>query len=42
MDIKEMGYGYVAWINPAQRKDKWRSVVNTEPSGSVKYKELFE
>ena len=29
MDIKEIGYGCVVWINPFQHEDKWRSVVTT-------------
>jgi hypothetical protein len=28
MHVKKIGYVCVAWINPAQHRDKWRSVVN--------------
>jgi hypothetical protein len=37
MVIKEMGYECLAWINPAQRRDKWRSVVNTVMNVRVQY-----
>jgi hypothetical protein len=29
MDLREIGYGDVAWINLAQDRDRWRAVVNT-------------
>jgi hypothetical protein len=28
IDIKEMGYGHVDWIELAQDKDRWRALVN--------------
>jgi hypothetical protein len=29
MDLKEMGWGFVDWINLAQVRCRWRAVVNT-------------
>jgi hypothetical protein len=29
MDLREIGFGYVDWINLAQDRDRWRAVVNT-------------
>ena len=29
MDLKEIGYDIVEWINLAQDRDKWQALVNT-------------
>jgi hypothetical protein len=29
MDIEEIGFGDVDWIDLAQDRDRWRAVVNT-------------
>jgi hypothetical protein len=29
MDLREIGFGYVDWINVAQDRDWWRALVNT-------------
>jgi hypothetical protein len=29
MDLREIGFGDVDWINLAQDRDRWRAVVNT-------------
>jgi hypothetical protein len=29
MDLREIGFGDMDWINMAQDKDRWRAVVNT-------------
>jgi hypothetical protein len=29
MDLREIGFGYVYWINLAQDRDRWRALVNT-------------
>jgi hypothetical protein len=29
MDLKEIGWGSVGWIQFAQDRDRWRAVVNT-------------
>jgi hypothetical protein len=28
MDLREIGWGCVEWIYPAQDRDRWRAVVN--------------
>jgi hypothetical protein len=28
MDLKEIGWGDVEWINLAQDRDRWRAIVN--------------
>jgi hypothetical protein len=28
MDLREIGWGGVEWIKPAQDRDRWRDVVN--------------
>jgi hypothetical protein len=30
MDLREIGWGGIDWIDLAQDKDKWRALVNTE------------
>jgi hypothetical protein len=29
MDIREIGWGGIDWIDPAQDRDQWRDTVNT-------------
>jgi hypothetical protein len=29
MDLREIGWGGIDWINPAQSRDKWRALENT-------------
>jgi hypothetical protein len=29
MDLKEIGWDYVDWIDMAQDRDQWRALVNT-------------
>jgi hypothetical protein len=29
MDLREIGFGDVDWINLARDRDKWRTLVNT-------------
>jgi hypothetical protein len=29
MDLREIGFGDVGWINLAQDRDRWRALVNT-------------
>jgi hypothetical protein len=29
MDLGEIGWGYVDWIDLAQARDQWRALVNT-------------
>ena len=38
MDLKEMGYGVMDWIELDQDRDRWRALVRcgNEPSGSIK------
>jgi hypothetical protein len=35
MDLREIGFGDVDWINLAQDRDRWRAVVNTVMSLQV-------
>jgi hypothetical protein len=34
MDLREIGWGGMDWINLAQDRDKWRALVNTIPIDS--------
>jgi hypothetical protein len=38
MDLREIGWDDVDWIELAQDRDQWRALVNTvmKPSGSIK------
>jgi hypothetical protein len=38
MDLREIGWDVVDWIDMAQDRDQWRALVNTvlKPSGSTK------
>jgi hypothetical protein len=29
MDLREIGWGGMDWIDPAQNRDQWRALVNT-------------
>jgi hypothetical protein len=43
MDLREIGWDGVDWIDVAQDRDQWRALVNTiEPSGSIKCWEVLE
>jgi hypothetical protein len=44
MDLGEIGWDGVDWIELAQDRDQWRTLVNTvmnEPSGSLKLLGIF-
>jgi hypothetical protein len=42
MDLGEVGWGDVDRIDLAQDRNRWRAVVNSEPSGSMKCWETIE
>jgi hypothetical protein len=44
MDLREIGWDGVDWVDLAQDRDHWRALVNTviEPSGSIKCWEVLE
>jgi hypothetical protein len=44
MDLQEVGFGGMDWIELDQYRDRWRAVVNTsnEPSGSIKCGEFLD
>jgi hypothetical protein len=44
MDLREIGWGGMDWIDLAQDIDQWRALVNTvnEPSGSIKCWKILE
>jgi hypothetical protein len=44
IDLKEIGWGGVDWIDPAQGKEQWRVLVNTGSARlrSVKYWDILE
>jgi hypothetical protein len=44
IDIREVGWGDMDWIDMAQIRDQWRALVNTrnESSGSVIYWDVLE
>jgi hypothetical protein len=35
IDIREIGFGVVGWIDLAQDRDRWRAVVNTIMNNQV-------
>jgi hypothetical protein len=42
MDLGEVGSGDVDWIGLAKDRNRWRALVNLEPSGSMKCWETIE
>jgi hypothetical protein len=43
MDLREIGFGDVDWIDLVQDRDRWRALVNgNEPSGSIKCGEFLD
>jgi hypothetical protein len=44
MDLREIGWDDIDWIDLAQDRDQWRVLVNTviKPSGSIKCWEVLE
>jgi hypothetical protein len=44
IDLREIGWDGVDWIDVAQDRDKWRARVNTVMNlrGSIKYWEVLE
>jgi hypothetical protein len=44
MDLGEIGWGGMDWIDLAHDRDQWRALVNNgnEPSGSIKCWESLE
>jgi hypothetical protein len=44
MDLREIGWGSMDWINLAEDRDQWRALVNTrnELSGSIKCWNILE
>jgi hypothetical protein len=42
MDLREIGWDGRDWIVLAQDRDQWRALVNAEPSGSIKRREVLE
>jgi hypothetical protein len=42
MDLREIGWDVMAWIDLAEDRDQGRALVNTEPLGSIKYWEVLE
>jgi hypothetical protein len=43
MELRDIGWDGMDWIDRAQDIDQWRALVNTvEPSGSIKCWEVLE
>jgi hypothetical protein len=41
-NFREIGRCGMDWIDLTQDRDQWRALVNTAPSGSIKYWEILE
>jgi len=41
MDLQEVGWGGMDWIDPAQDRDKWRALVNAVMNLTIKCGEFF-
>jgi hypothetical protein len=41
IDLREVGWDGMDWIDPAEDRDQWKALVN-EPSGSIKCWEVLE
>jgi hypothetical protein len=42
MDLQEIGWGGMVWINLAQERDQWMTCEHGEPSGYIKCWEVLE
>jgi hypothetical protein len=44
MDVREIGWDGMGWIDLAQGRDQWRALVRTvmKPSGSIKCWDVLE
>jgi hypothetical protein len=44
MDLSEMGWGGMDWIDLAQNRDQWRALYEhgNEHSASIKHREILE
>jgi hypothetical protein len=44
MDLREIGWCYVVWIDLAQDRDWWRAIVNTamKPLGPIQFSAVHE
>ena len=44
MNVQEMGYGGMDWVDLAQGRDRWRALVNAvmDPLGSIKRGEFLD
>jgi hypothetical protein len=41
-DLREIGWGVMDWIDQAQDRDQWRTIVDNKPSGSIKGWEILQ
>jgi hypothetical protein len=42
IDLREIRWGGVVWIDLAQGRDQWRALVNMERSGSIQCWEVLK